>query len=290
VKFGRWYEIRIKTPSPNSDLITITPPISAIIDVDRAARASVNNCKITLYNLKESTRNKIYRDVFDFDKYWQMIIVAGYGNSELYEIFRGNIQTAFSYHQGTEWITEIEGYDAAYSIQNGFINETVTAGTPKLDIMKRVVHSMPGLIDGFFGRPSQGESQRGQVLFGASKGVMDTLTDNRFYIDSETAYVMDDDEVIGGDAFIVGDPDDPNNGGLFTTPKRREEYMEVETLFSPEIRMYYVTEIHSMDKRYDGQYKTIGVKHSVTFSGATCGDARTSLSLSGGKVFNRLAQ
>jgi hypothetical protein len=288
VKWGRNYEIRIKTP--DGYLITIKPPITAIIDVNRAAMASVNNCSITLYNLKESTRNKIYRDTFDFDKYWQIIIVAGYGDSELYEIFRGNIQTAFSYHQGTEWITEINGYDGSWQIQNGFMNETVTAGTPKIEVLKRTIHSMPGLLDGFFGRPSQGENKRGQVLFGPSYEILKQQTDNRFSIDCETAYIMDDDEVIDGDAFVVGDPDNPNNGGLFTTPKRREEYMEVETLFSPEIRMYYVTEIHSMDKRYDGQYKTIGVRHSVRFSGADSGDARTMLSLSGGKVFNRLAK
>jgi hypothetical protein len=288
VKFGRWYEIRIKTP--DGDLITITPPISAIIDVERNALASQNNCKVTLYNLKESTRNKIYRDTFDFNRYWQMIIVSGYENSILYEIFRGNIQGAFSYHQGTEWVTEIEGYDAAYAIQNGFINETVTAGTQKSDILGRVVQSLPGLLQGVMGSPAQGENQRGEVLFGPSFDVLKAKTDGQVFIDCETVNIMSDDEIIDGQVFIVGDPDDPNNGGLFTTPKRRDTFLEVETLFSPEIRIAYYTEIHSMDKRYDGQYKTIGVKHSVTFSGATCGDARTSLSLSGGKVFSRLAQ
>ena len=287
MKWGRNYEIRIKTP--DGDLITIKPPLTAIVEVDRNALATQNNCRVTLYNLKESTRNKIYRDPFDFNRYWQMIIVAGYGNS-LYEIFRGNIQAAYSMKQGTEWITEIEGYDAAYAIQNGFMSETVTAGTQKTDVLGRVIKSLPGLLTGIMGSPAAGETKRGQVLFGPSYEILRTQTDGQMFIDCETVNVMSDNEVIDGEVFVVGDPDDPNNGGLFSTPRRRETFLDVESLFSPEIRVGYYTEIHSMDKRYDGQYKTIGVRHSVRFSGADSGDARTMLSLSGGKVFNRLAK
>lgn len=288
MKWGRNYEIRIKTP--DGDLITIKPPITAIVEVDRNALATQNNCRVTLYNLKESTRNKIYRDPFDFNRYWQMIIVAGYGDSELYEIFRGNIQAAYSMKQGTEWVTEIEGYDAAYAIQNGFMNETVTAGTQKPDMLRRVIKYLPGLLTGVIGSPAQGETKRGQVLFGPSYDILKDQTDGQMFIDCETVNIMSDNEVIDGQVFVVGDPDDQNNGGLFSTPRRRETFLDVETLFSPEIRVGYYTEIHSMDKRYDGQYKTIGVKHSVRFSGADSGDARTMLSLSGGKVFNRLAK
>ena len=289
MKFGRVYEIQIKTP--DGELIVITPPITAIVDIERATRASVNNCKITLYNLKESTRNKIYRDPLDFGKYWQMIILGGYGNKILYEIFRGNIQGAFSYHQGTEWITEIEGYDAAYAIQNGFVSETVTAGTTKTDILGRVISTLPNLLTGVLGAPAQGETKRGEVLFGPSYDVLKEQTGGQMFIDCETVNVMSDDEVIdAGEVPVIGDPMDPTNGGLFATPKRRDEYLEVETLFSPEVRVGYFTEIHSMDSRYDGQYKTIGVKHSVRFSGADCGDARTTLSLTGGKIFTRLAK
>lgn len=288
MKWGRNYEIRIRTP--DGDLITIKAPITAVVEVDRNALATQNNCRVTLYNLKESTRNKIYRDPFDFNRYWQMIIVAGYGNSELYEIFRGNIQAAYSQKQGTEWITEIEGYDAAYAIQNGFMSETVTAGTQKTDMLGRVIKSLPGLLTGIMGSPAAGETKRGQVLFGPSYDILRTQTDGQMFIDCETVNIMSDNEVIDGDVFVVGDPDDPNNGGLFSTPRRRETFLDVESLFSPEIRVGYYTEIHSMDKRYDGQYKTIGVRHSARFSGADCGDARTMLSLSGGKVFNRLAK
>jgi hypothetical protein len=284
VKRFRVYEIRIKTP--DGELIVITNPITAIVEVSRHAMASQNNCKVTLYNLKESTRNKIYRDTFDFNRYWQMIILSGYQDQILYEIFRGNIQGAFSYHQGTEWITEIEGYDAAYAIQNGFVNETVTAGTAKTDILGRVISTLPNLLTGILGGPAQGESKRGEVLFGPSYDVLKDHTSGQMFIDCETVNVMSDDEVIdAGEVPVIGYED-----SLFATPKRRDEYLEIEALFSPEVRIGYFTEIHSLDSRYDGQYKTIGIKHSVRFSGADCGDARSTLSLTGGKVFTRLAK
>lgn len=271
MKWGRYYEIRIKTPE--GEQITIKPPISFVMDVSRDMRAQVNNASLIIYNLSPETRNRIYKDLYTFTIRWQISIVAGYGETELYEIFRGNIEEAYSLKQGTEWITSIKAYDGSWQIRNGFVNETMTKDVTLKDSLKRIIHTMPEMLTGVLGSPSQGESNRGNVVVGNSYDVMQELTDKQTFIDGETVYVMSEEEVIRGDAFVL--ESDLN----FTTPKRRDTYLELDTLFSPEIRVGHIAEVRSLEKRYDGQYKVYGIKHAVTFSEAIRGDAITTVSL-----------
>ena len=273
MKWGRYYEVRIKTP--DGYLITIKPPITFVMEVSRDMRAAVNNASLTIYNLAPETRNKIYKDLYTFTLRWQISIVAGYGNTDLYELFRGNIEEAYSLKQGTDWITTIKAYDGSYQIHNGFANETIEAGNTTKDMIKRVIHTMPEMLTGVLGAPAATDdaSKRGTVVVGPSYDVVQGLTNKQAFIDGETLYVMGEDEVIKGDAFIL---DSDLN---FTTPKRRDTYLELDTLFSPEIRIGHTAEVHSLEKRYDGQYKVFGIKHSATFSEAIKGDAITTVSL-----------
>lgn len=275
MKMGRWYEIRIQTP--DNLRITITPPTTCVLEVSRDMRAAVNNANITLYNLAPDTRNLIFKDLYTFQLRWQMSIVAGYENTDLYEIFRGNIEEAYSVKQNTEWVTTIKAYDGSFQIHNGFVNETVESGTEKVDILKRVIHTMPEMLEGVLGTPAKKEaSARGTVLVGNSYDVIQGLTDNTAFIDGETIYVLGENEVIAGEAFVL---DSDLN---FTTPKRRDAYLEVDTLFSPEIRIGRIAEIRSKEPKYNGQYQVYGLKHAVTFSEAISGNAVSTVSLNAG--------
>lgn len=271
MKWGRYYEIRIKTPE--DELITIKPPITFIMEVSRDMRAAVNNANLTIYNLAPETRNRIYKDLYTFQLRWQISILAGYGETELYELFRGNMEEAYSLKQGTEWITTIKAYDGSFQIHNGFVNETITKDVSMKETIKRVIHTMPEMLTGVLGAPAEGESARGKVVVGNSYDVIQGLTDKQAFIDGETLYVMGEDEVLKGDAFVL--ESDLN----FTTPKRRDAYLELDTLFSPEIRVGHIAEVRSLEKRYDGQYKVYGIKHAVTFSEVQAGDAVTTVSL-----------
>lgn len=273
-KFEREYEIRIKTPE--GVIFTIKNPITAIIEVDRSMRATVNNATITLYNLAPETRNSIYKDKYAFQLYWQMSIVAGYAGTDLYEIFRGNIQEAYSYKQGTEWITKIDAYDGAFQIQNGFVNETINKGVDMKESIKRIINTMPELLTGVMGSAAQGTSVRGQTVVGNSYEELQKITDGQSFIDGETLHTLSDGEVIQGDPFIL------SGENLFTTPQRRDTYLEVSTLFSPEIRVGYGCQIESAEPRFNGLYVVYGVKHVLTVSGAIAGDAISTLSLNAG--------
>jgi len=275
MKFGRYYEIRIKTP--DGFLITIKPPVTFVMEVQRDMRAAVNNASLTIYNLAPNTRNHIYKDLYTFTQRWQMSIVAGYGETELYEIFRGNIEEAYSLKQGPDWVTTIKAYDGSYQIKAGFANETIAKGVDLAGQIERVVHTMPEMLMGVLGAPAKGAAApRGQVLTGNSYDVIQDLTGNHAFIDGETLYVLGDDEVLSGDAFIL------QGENSFTTPKRRDTYLETDTLFSPEIRIGHYCELRSSDPRYDGQYQVFGIKHAATFGESLSGDAITTVSLNAG--------
>jgi hypothetical protein len=274
MKWLRTYEIRIKTA--NGQEFTISPPISATFDTDIAIGSSVNNCNVTLYNLSPETRNYLYKDKYSNNLYWQMSILAGYGESELYEIFRGNILQCYSYKKNTEWITQIEAYDGSYQIANGFVSETVSAGTSIKDALGRIIKTMPQMLMGVLGTPAQGTMERGQTFVGSSYDQAQGLVNGNGFIDQESFNVLGPTEAIKDDVFDLSGED------FYETPRRRDTWLELSTLFSPYLRIGRICNIKSAEKVYNGQYKIYSVKHNVTISQASCGDASTLIGLYAG--------
>lgn len=281
MKFDRSYSINIKNPAGVS--LTIEPPFSADIQVDRSMRATMNNCDITLYNLSPSTRNQIYKDKYTWTQRWQMSVMAGYGKN-LFQIFLGNITEAYSYKQNTDWITKIVAYDGSYQINNGFIAQSFSSGTNIKDIIKQGVTSLPKMLFGSMGSATDGTLSRGFVALGNPFESINTLTNNEAFVDEETLHVLGNTEVLKGDVFLL----DGNN--IFETPRRRDAYLEITTIFSPEIKIARIGQIKSADTRYNGQYQIWGVKHTLSVRGDSAGDATTELSLNAGaKVFSEVS-
>lgn len=272
MKFLRHYEIRITTPDGYA--ITIKTPISAQIDVDQQVKgSSLSNASVTLTNLAPNTRARLGKDKFTRVDYWQIIILAGYGKT-LFEMFRGNIQEGYSYKQGTEWYTKLECYDGAYQVQNGFMSETFTKDTSMKDAIGQCIKNIPQLLAGVLGSPaSDDKPARGRVVVGNPYDEVQKIADGQAFISGETLYVLADNEVLPGAVFVLKSE---NNK---TTPKRRDGYLEVDCLFSPELKVGRIAELRSAVEKYNGQYKIFGLKHSASFSSAEAGDATTTVSL-----------
>ena len=269
-KFNRGYRLDIFTPSGKQ--ITIEPPFTIIFNLNRNTLASANRGSITIINLGPQVRNQIYKDRFTITEYWRVRLYSGY-NNRLHEVFTGNMYEGFSYKQKTEWYTKLDCFDGMDAIQNGFTSLTVTKETPKENYLKTVISDMPNVVAGLFGSPAQGESPRGKTFVGQSSDIIAQETDGKYFIDNETLNILNNNEVLPG-SVIKLDPDD-----LFTTPKRREAFLDVVTLFEPQVKIGRVYEISSLEPIFNGQYKIVGFKHDVTISGAIAGKATTSLSL-----------
>lgn len=269
-KFGRTYRLDVFTPSGKQ--ITIEPPFTIRFNVTRNTLASANKASITIINLGPQTRNQIFKDRFSISEYWKIQLQAGY-NNRLHNIFTGNMYEGFSYKEKTEWITQLECFDGMDAIQNGFTSLTVNKETPKENYLRSIINDMPNVVAGLFGSPAEGESPRGKSLIGQSSELLGQETGGEYFIDNETVNVLGTGEVLPGSVVRL----DPDN--LLSTPRRREAFLDVQTLFEPQVQIGRIYEIESLEPRYNGQYKIVGFNHNVEISGASSGKAISDLSL-----------
>lgn len=272
-KFGRRYEIQIL--NPDKERIDIEPPFSVKFSIIRNVLASVNKCNLTIFNLAPKTRNKLFKDRYTIHEYWQIIIRAGY--EKLSTVFQGSIYETISFKQGTEWISQVDAFDGENGVRNGYITETIQKDTDKKTIYKKIISEMPTLIEGVLAGPT-GTSPRGKILMGNSSKVLQEESNNRYFIDNERVNILNPDEYIGGDVIVL------DGNQLFTTPKRRDTFIDVDMLFFPEVQVGIVAEIRSTEEIYNGQYKVLGFKHDVTISEAMSGQAKSSISLDSGAL------
>lgn len=269
-KIGRNYRLDITTPAGKQ--ITIEPPFSLYLDITRNTLASANRGTFTIYNLGPATRNQIYKDRFSITEYWQVRLWAGYGN-RLHEVFTGNMYEGYSDKQGKDWITVLDCFDGMNAIQNGFMSETIQAGTPNGNIFSRIIDNMPNVVAGLFGTLEKGEAPRGKALIGQASDILSTETGGNYFIDKETVNILTDEEVLPGEVVLL------DSDQLLTTPKRREAFIDVKTLFEPQVQIGQVYEIDSLQARYNGQYKIVGFHHVGMISESVGGTLTTDLSL-----------
>ncbi|MGE4515214.1 MAG: hypothetical protein AB7E26_15585 [Chryseobacterium sp.] len=269
-KFGRTYRLDIFTPS--GDQISIEPPFSIKFSITRNTLASLNSARITIYNLGPNTRNRIYRDRFATIEVWPVTLFSGYGN-RLHSVFVGEIFEAYSYKQGKDWITELSCLDGINAIQNGVISTTITKGVDFKKIIKRIIDTMPGITAGILGSPADGVAERGISLIGSSADSINEIVKGRYFIDKQKLHILSTNEVLPGDIIFL----DPSS--LLSTPRRRESFVDVSTLFEPQIEVASQYLIESIEPVYNGIYKVVGFNHDVTISNAESGQARTDIQL-----------
>lgn len=272
MKWIRDYEITITTPE--GTIITVEPPFSIHFRVNRNALASANRCNLTIYNLGPNTRNQIFKDRYTIAEYWQLEIKAGY--KKLETVFLGNMYQSYSFKQGPDWLSNIQGFDGLNAIQNGFTSTTVEKGTSQRTVVQNIIKDMPNVVKGLLGTPADGSNERGKVLMGQSADLLSIETGGKYFIDNEVVNVLDGDEVKGGQILLL------DSDQLFTTPKRRDAVLDCDVLFIPEASIALFCQLDSKFKIYNGTYKVIGFTHDVTISQAISGNAKTTITLYAG--------
>jgi hypothetical protein len=268
-RYLRRYTINITTPK--GELVTVENPFTVMFTITRNTLASANNCELEIKELSPSIRSKLYKDRYAIAEYWGLTITAGYDKQSL--VFQGNILECYSYKEGVHWITKIESFDGMHGIQNGFTSKTYNKNTDKKTIITGIVKDMPNIIQGVLGSPSEGSNPRGQVVFGQSSDVLDKQTGGKYFIDNEKLNVIDDDEYLNTGTITL------DSNLLFSTPRRRDTFLDCETLFFPECEAGILCNLNSKVPEYNGQYKIMGFKHSVQISQESSGRAVTNISL-----------
>lgn len=269
MKFGRNYRLTIEPD--DGEAIVIEPPFTVQFNIVRNTMASLNHMQLSILNLSEETRNRIFQDRFNPREYKRVVFQAGYDN--LSTVFIGNIFQASSSRAGTDIVTNIDARDGGFDTTGALTNTTIEGGT-----LQDVIRALAGNFERITPAEIGGEDKkfrRPLVLVGNTYSLIRKYTDNRAFVDLEELKVLDDKQATVGIVPLIN-----SETGLLETPKREDASLTIETIFEPRIIMGQILEVQSsVNKAYDGQYKVIGVTHSGTISGAVGGECKSQFNL-----------
>lgn len=272
MKFGRTYSLSVEVAGGGN--VTITPPLTLILDVRRNSLASANVATFRVLNLGERTRNAIYKDRYAVTEFRAIQLRAGYEDFAPL-IFNGNVKQAYSYRQGTEMITEIEAYDGGFAMVNGFTSTTLSAGQNVANVIRSLASTLPGLSSVPIVGDFVGSNKRGEVLMGNTWSLIQQKSAGLAIIDNGQVKALRDNEAIEGQIPIVD-----SSTGLLNSPRRSDAMIEFDMLFEPRLTVGQVLALKSSTNPiFDGVYKVMGFSHRATISPAVGGGAKTTVNL-----------
>lgn len=285
-KWGRIYELRIES-NIKGEIVVIKHPFTCEFSVTRSNLASANQASFTIYNLSESTRKKIFHDVFNTTTFKGIEFAAGYETDDPSQsfmplLFRGNVKSAYSTRQGVNFKTEIECYDGGYAMMNGSSSKDYPAGTAIKDVVKDMIGNMPNIVLGAVGDMFNGiRTTRATAIKGNPIDAVKELAPGSFFIDNGEAFVLGNDEVRPAAFNQITE-----KSGLLGSPKRSEAFVEFDMIFEPRLVIGQGVDLaSSSEKNYNGTYKVVGLSHSGVISGSQAGECTTAVSLLAGNAF-----
>lgn len=297
-KIGRNYSLTISGDN-FFEPIVITLPFTIEFDITRTLLTSSNLCQIRLYNLSPTLRNQLRRSVTTGWSYpiETIVLRAGYlGNpgfissnaningtnfgTQCPVIFSGNVNEAWSYREGINFITQMECYDGGFT----FANSQITPGlatfpklTPYSVIISSMISSLPEITLGAVGN-YPGVTPRSTTYTGNTIDHLNILTGGGFFIDKGVGNALGNNEY----SLEVGPPTVIDaSTGLLNTPVLENALLTYEMIFEPNLNIGTAVTINSrtleksVTSNFSGQYKTASIKHRGMISQTVCGDCVT---------------
>lgn len=275
-KWTRNYFLTVQTDEKALDYIDITMPLTISFRIKRSVNSSANTASITVLNLAENTRRKVFLDSYKTMYYKGIELRAGYGNEKetLPLIFKGNIQKAFSKRNGTNYETTIDALDGGFAYVNARSSRQFAAGTTDKQALKELAADLPHIELGKIGNFNL-TSPRGNTVDGSTLDYFSTFSEKNFFIDLEKINCLLPSEGFEGNIKVIN-----ADVGLLGTPLREEAFLTFEMIFEPRLQIGQFIDIQSKTETiYNGTYKVIGIEHSGTISDSQSGTCKTKVSL-----------
>ena len=271
------------------DVQTITVEYPFSLDFKTSNGINLSNagqCNLRLYNLPEDVQKKLYKDNWNNSKYILMELCAGYQDT-LPIIFFGYVNQCYSYRKSgaVDYVTEIQADNNSLIAFWGFANQTISKDTEMENVLKVLFKNAPGVEVGYITskiKPlKRDKTFIGQTLdlLGREYGGYD------IYLDKNEINILDANEVVPGDILVISD-----ESGLLGSPRRAEQFLEIEMLFEPRIKIGQAIQLQSYSLDWFNQiYKVVAVAHQGSISPVECGKVITTITLSlGDSLFEEL--
>lgn len=263
--------------------VQIGLPFTIEFDINRTYYSSANHFSIRLYNLAENTRSKLRKDQISFqystiNDFRLVMLSAGYGTS-LTQILKGYITRGFSVREGNNMITEVSGDDSGLAFANGVSDREYSANTSRDNIMQDLISTLPGTTKGCISSSVLvGDISRGNSYAGNTCDILADMTGGAFFIDNGVVHVLGNNEVTDDPILVIN-----SNSGLLGTPTYENAVVHLEMLFEPTVKVGQQAVVQSLtEKRFNGYYKVISVRHRAMISETIAGEAVTELGLVNG--------
>lgn len=266
---------RLEVQDIDGDNVVIEPPFTIDFDIEKAILSTVCNASITVYNLKETTRNRIFKDIrqVGLENLRLVRLFAGYesdGNLSL--IFSGTISHCYSRRQGVDFLTVIEANSGSDFLANSYVTLNVGAGTAVKDYMASLAYEINKGARRVIGN-FEGVIRRNFQAVGLAEKLIKEYSDGNFFIDGDTILILKEGEVIEGVLNKIN-----SDSGLLGSPQREESFLLFDIIFEPRILMGQYIELESTTVPFfNGKYKVVGFHHVGTISEAVCGTAKTTV-------------
>lgn len=275
-KWTRNYYLTVQTNEGAEEYVDIRFPLTMSFHIKRNINADANTASITILNLGEDTRRKIFLDNYKTMYYKRIELRAGYSLTKetLPLIFKGNIQSAFSKRNGVDYETTIDALDGGFAYVNGYSSRQFAKGTTDKQSLKSLFGDLPHIEPGLVG-DFKFPLTRGNTLDGPTIGYLNEISEKHFFIDLETAHCLLDNEGFEGNIKVID-----SSCGLLGSPLRQEAFLTFEMIFEPRLQIGQFVEIKSITEDiFNGVYKVIGIEHTGIISGTQSGQCKTKVSL-----------
>jgi hypothetical protein len=270
-KFLRCYEIIVRTSQTEAFRIKqgiedgiFREGLRITFNSTKSIFKGLNEATISIYNLEPNKRDKVIKFFEEEMMYFQVVIRAGYPD-KIGGLFQGNILTAYTQKEGTDFVTQLECLDGLYDKQNAFISTTVKSDDKVVidEILKTTKYTKLGGVT-----LEKNERVRGKTLVGASYDVLEKIAFEKnklFYIDDDRAFLLNENEVVSDNAILIS-----GENSILQTPTRKNNIVNVKILLEPALRLGGLIELNSSVKRLNGYYRVDTIQTNFDSHGGDC--------------------
>lgn len=168
-RFDRSYKLLIGKKGQDKNAITIEPPIRLSFDIQKDVKSEPNENTIKIYNLAESTRKEIEKQDL------RCVLYAGYVEEKNTTLLAsGDIATAYSYHAGADWVTEIYFLDGLVESRDTAVTLGYAANVNSTVIINDIAAKM-GLKLIADNSLSERKWENGFSFYGAARKALDKI-------------------------------------------------------------------------------------------------------------------
>lgn len=263
----------------DDEVIEITfPSFTCNFMTDLGTYISANRAVFQFYNLSKTVQAKLRKDIFEAKKYIKISMYAGYGDT-MPLIFRGFVLQCLSSKPsgGVDWITEMQVINQSSLKKYGYVNSTFTKGTEFKDIIAALIAKNPDIKLGYI-TPDIPPLTRSRTFIGQT---MDILRRHygqyEIFVNEDLQLnIIGENDVLPGNIQVITD-----STGLLGSPRRANAYVELDTVFEPQLRVgQAISLISSTMPEFNRAYKVCDVKHQGIISPTICGKLITTVTLS----------